>query len=290
MESSEIHVSDISTDSNSTSSHSDVDDSITKSSELCSSPNENGGTNLAHSTRSFGQTAVNSSRAFSTNRGPVRKAMIWQHFETTNVVNEKTGKIEKISTCSHCKYQSKGTFITNLKGHLKSKHVAIFREMEDKEKELKAKQEDKIHPMPSPSGPIQRTLTSLLKPSQKSKMPYDRKSEKFIVLKNGLTAFAACTSFPLSLVESSEFHSLINGLDPRAADSLPTRNTLKNWVMKFTENLSAKTVVSMKNSGGFFVAIDLWSQPGLTNSYIGMTSVFYNPVTKRFEKAALCCR
>ena len=99
---------------------------------------------------------------------------------------------------------------------------------------------------------------------QKSKKnPYPLDFSIYQRLKAGLTRLAACTSFTLSMVEDAEFFQIISDLDSRAGDCLPCRNTLKKWVISFSEKVTRNVVATLKKNGSFFVTIKIWSTLGL---------------------------
>ena len=241
-----------------------------------------------------GSPSLPSTREFSGNRGPNRKSKIWQFFDTQVVLDPETKKEEIRSKCKvkNCDYVSKGCHTTNLKGHLKSKHVHAFKQYEA----LEVKAAKEVRPSQSSlstrSDSNQQTMIQMFGAAyrQGKLNPYARTSSQYASLKNNLTTLASCTSFPLALIEKDEFRQLIRGIDVRAADSLPTRNGLKAWVLQFGERVSKKVAATLQESLGFFVCIDLLSQTGLTYAYIGIVAVFYNQKSKRFERVGLCCR
>ena len=92
------------------------------------------------------------------------------------------------------------------------------------------------------------------------------------------------------MIENEDFVKLIFDLDQRAGDLLPVRNTLKAWVVNYAKQVQNQVVANVQRAGSFFVALDLWSQPGLTYSYLGVTLSFHNSISKRIEVVALACR
>lgn len=79
-------------------------------------------------------------------------------------------------------------------------------------------------------------------------------------------------------------------LSSRAADSLPSRNTLKSRVIKYTDNVMKKVISNLQDVKNFFFFMDIWSQPGLDKFYLGIVAIYYNPKTEKQEVAALACR
>ncbi|KZS10501.1 Uncharacterized protein APZ42_025025 [Daphnia magna] len=76
----------------------------------------------------------------------------------------------------------------------------------------------------------------------------------------------------------------------RIADCLPSRNTLKKWVVDYSTKVKKNIIASLKAAMNFFVTMDIWSQPGLDKFYLGVVAVFYNPKSPRIQAAALACR
>lgn len=92
------------------------------------------------------------------------------------------------------------------------------------------------------------------------------------------------------MVDSSHFHALLIHANSRIADCLPSRNTLKKWVVDYSTKVKKNIIASLKAAMNFFVTMDIWSQPGLDKFYLGVVAVFYNPKSPRIQVAALACR
>jgi hypothetical protein len=92
------------------------------------------------------------------------------------------------------------------------------------------------------------------------------------------------------MVESSYFHALLFNANSRLADSLPSRNTLKKWVIDYSTRVRTNVIALLKTVKNFFVTLDIWSQQGLDKFYLGVVALFYNPKSARIEVAALACR
>ncbi len=217
-------------------------------------------------------------------RGPLRTARVWKYFNIVYNQEEKcdyshcrlflnqqseSGEIVKVK----CTYFNKGRNTTTIRGHLQKFHKNEATEME------KLEQQDQVLAVSQPS--FQQKVTkffgdqaeTIIRKSKKNPYPLD--SPIYQRLKAGLTRLAACTSFTLSMVEAAEFSQIISDLDSRAGDSLPSRNTLKKWVISFSEKVTRNLVATLKRIGSYFVTIDIWSTPGLDKFFLGVV-VIYN--------------
>jgi len=128
---------------------------------------------------------------FLGSRGPKRCSPIWTYFK----VRITDGVVACVCSVNGCRYSNKGKNVTTLKNHLKTRHPTEF--------ELCYK--DKRAARPIPSG-IAESLGNEASTNSSDKVePYSRDSDEFKRLKLKVTIFAACTSFPLTLVNCPEF-------------------------------------------------------------------------------------
>ncbi len=170
-----------------------------------------------------GETSYNyGPSVFVGKRGPLKKSPIWDYFTA------KLCETTEVSACNYCNYTSKGRNTTTLRVHLK-KHQEQFKEFEVKEAARPPGRRSFFPPLTQQQQQSTREGKVLRKKNQ-----LNRASPEYYMLKANLTRLAACTPFPLQTVESREFQLFVRGFDPRAADSLPCRNTLKNWVTQYT--------------------------------------------------------
>ncbi len=117
---------------------------------------------------------------------------------------------------------------------------------------------------------------------------YDRKDPKCITFKQKLTFLAGTTSLAYNVIQSEEFGALIHVLDERIP--VPTACTVSKWVKEMAEELNAKVAAFVQDANRFSVCLDLWSQKGLTYSYLGVTVHFYSPKMKELASAAVACK
>lgn len=212
-------------------------------------------------------------------RGPKKDMPLWKYFSEVRTADGV------FSVCQQrgCKYRNKGRNTTTLKNHL-AKHPEQYEEFM---KLYKSATEWK-RKLQSDKNRLQSDVTEFF--PNNSVVAYDRNFTKFKVMKKSLTQLAACTSMSLNLVSSEEFREYTAALDARGAASLPSRYTLKNWIITWTNDMQHAVVDNIRRARKFSVCCDMWSQQGLTHSFIGVTVQYYNKDNRRLETAALSCR
>lgn len=222
-------------------------------------------------------------------RGPGKTARVWRYFRNEHdeagrcdytyceLYLNKTlpsGEVEKVK----CSYKNKGRNTSNMRYHLNSVHKAEAKILEDEE----AKESTTAAAAGASSASFQPKVydffgnqaEEMIKQKRK-RNPYPENALIYQRLKANLTRLAACTSFPLMMVGASEFVTTIYDLDQRAGDSLPSRNTLKKWVINYSEKVQHNLVGTLKRIRNFFVTIDIWSSPGLDKFFLGVIVRFH---------------
>jgi len=220
-------------------------------------------------------------------RGPGKTARVWRYFKNEYdeaegcdytycelYVNKilPSGEVEKVK----CAYKNKGRNTSNMRCHLNSVHKPEAKMLEVEESEAST-----TAAAGASSGSFQPKVydffgnqaEEMIK--KRKRNPYPENALIYQRLKANLTRLAACTSFPLMMVGSNEFVTTIYDLDPRAGDSLPSRNTLKKWVINFSEKVQHNLVGTLKRIRNFFVTIDIWSSPGLDKFFLGVIVRFH---------------
>jgi hypothetical protein len=209
-------------------------------------------------------------------RGPKRCSPIWTYFK----VQITDGVVACVCSVNGCRYSNKGKNVTTLKNHLKTRHPTEF--------ELCFK--DKRAARPIPSG-IAESLGNEASTNSSDKVePYSRDSDEFKRLKLKVTIFAACTSFPLTLVNCPEFKGVIEACDVRAAKCLPCPNTLKSWVLVYYEERKLLVREYLMEAAKVVISADLWTQKGFIYGYLGVTARFFNKKSSRMDTVALAVR
>jgi hypothetical protein len=171
-------------------------------------------------------------------RGPQKRSPIWKYFRLEGSVKDiKSFCLVKIKDKDNeekdCSFVGNGRNTTNSRLHQKHHHPEEMKKL--KEYDTAAAAENKSKERPGAGSGVSRSSGGIVdffnKPSNPLKPrvrnPYPPKSSAYKSFKEDLTRLAGCTSFPLSMVESSYFHALLFNANSRLADSLPSRNTLK---------------------------------------------------------------
>ncbi|XP_045031858.1 uncharacterized protein LOC123474084 [Daphnia magna] len=180
-----------------------------------------------------------------------------------------------------------------MKLHLGKYHKEEMKEFLSDEKNI-AENKKKQNPN-SESG---SAIADFFKPNQTTDVksqqhhirnPYPEKSQIYKTFKSDLTRLAGCTSFPLNMMESIQFQTMLFNLNSRIADILPSRSTLKKWVVEYSMKVKRNVVSTLKLLKNYFVTMDIWSQPGLDKFYLGVVAVYFNPKSSAIEVAALAC-
>jgi hypothetical protein len=216
-------------------------------------------------------------------------APLWNYFEEIKIVTE----IFAVCKETDCSYKNKGKNNSTLKNHL-VKHQEQYEKYIKQQVEFECSASEQSRKVSEQSNQLgkQMQMSSFFKPSATTtgSIAYPRSSLKFKEIQKSLTTLAACTSMPMSMVDSEEFHQFVFTPDPKAAASLPTRNTLKSWVLQMASDMQHTVACHATEAKKFSLCVDLWSQTGLTHSYIGVTMHNYNKQKNHLETAALACR
>ncbi|KAI9550796.1 hypothetical protein GHT06_006749 [Daphnia sinensis] len=166
--------------------------------------------------------------------------------------NEETEEIED----KDCKYVNKGRNTTNMRLHPENHHKEEMKKMQDYEKTAAEKKVrglvDFFNKPYNSSKPCSKNL-------------YPQKSLAYKTFKENLTRLAGCTSFPLSMVDSSHLHALLFHANSRIADCLLSRNTLMKWVVDYATKVKKNVIASLKAVKNFFVTMDIWQSLDSTN-------------------------
>lgn len=252
----------------------------------------------ARTTSTLSNSSFHQASSSSKRRGPEKRSPIWKYFDTMGERKELMTRCKLMKQKKNeneaeepCKWVSKGRNTTNMRIHL-NHHPKEKAELEKIEKD--AANQPAIPVDATPGSLRQRRLTQcfgISDPiSKRDKRPYPTDSPVYQTMKADLARLGACTSFTLSMVDEPLFQILLGHLDQRAGDSLPCRNTLKKWVINYSEKVERQLGSTLQSVRNFFVSLDIWSNRGLDKFYLGVVVIFYNPKTKRIATAALACR
>uniref|UniRef100_A0A1X7U849 BED-type domain-containing protein n=1 Tax=Amphimedon queenslandica TaxID=400682 RepID=A0A1X7U849_AMPQE len=191
-------------------------------------------------------------------RCPVWK--FFKYFKEENktlclVVTSSDDGTEKVSV-----KEFKGQFPTKLKKHLKSQHAAEYKALE---------MEEKMNGTTKKAKPgSQMAITDAFHPATKS----------WLYLLGG-------TNVPLSLVDCPEFVELLKELDPRY--NVPQRKKLSREIDQVYQCLKDKLKSTISDSQKISLCADIWTKPGMSAAFLGVTSHFYSSTNKKHHQIIL---
>ena len=89
-----------------------------------------------------------------------------------------------------------------------------------------------------------------------------------------LATFVGATNISLSLIDSAEFRELIGELDPQY--KIPHSKKLGIEIENLYGNVKRKISSSLQNARLISVCADIWSKPGMTASFLGITAHYFS--------------
>ena len=174
--------------------------------------------------------------------------------------------IVETNETSICGKEIKGQYPTNLKKHLRICHNDEYKCFEAAEtKRIKEKDEK--------SKDSTKLKQSTLPVSSLGNKPYESNSRKHQAITLCLATFIGANNVALSLVDNSEFRELIEELDPRY--TVPHRKKMGIEIERVYQNVKAKISESLKGANKISICTDIWSTPGMTASFLGITAHYF---------------
>ena len=192
--------------------------------------------------------------------GRPKSSGVWSYFRYDKI-NDKSVCDVKTNDGSVCGKEFKGQYPTNLKKHLKTSHSDEYKCFEAAEIEKTKEKERKG------SSRLKQSTLPVCGLGSKS---YDIYSRKHKAITFRLATFICASNVPLALVDNSEFRGLIEELDPRY--SLPHQNKMESEIEKIYQNSNAKVSESLGGATKISICADIWSKPGMTASFLGITA------------------
>lgn len=182
---------------------------------------------------------------------------VWKYFTFDKESNKSICKIAVGLEEKECGKEIKGAFTTNLKKHLNSFHKEEYEAIvaTEKKKQPASNQMRQSHIAPFYNS-------------------YNHKSKKYEDITNRLAIFVGANNVALRLVDNVEFRELLTELDPRYVP--PHRNKLDFHIQSVYDKLKMKLSTSMKSANVISICTDIWSKPGMTSSYLGVTAHFFS--------------
>lgn len=238
-----------------------------------------------NSSRPTSSMSTGSSKSVSGFRGPQKSHPVWAHFIQEIV----EGKVWSFCCISNCNYKTKGVIVTNVKNHLTSKHKKEAQELVSVEEKRKESDNSKCKSLKRKTDE-EGSIDQFLSANKSLGKAYSKSSEKYRNLKHKLTIIAACTTISQNAFQSLEFKRYIEECDPNAAACIPSRPTLTSCVIDFSSKLMQLVSKNLRAAEKFNVCIDIWSQRGLSHSYLhGITVNYFNKQSNKYDSVALAC-
>ena len=156
--------------------------------------------------------------------GRPRNSNVWDYYVYDAELDKSECQVltgEKV-----CGVKINGKFPSNLRSHIKNNHTEVFKILDGKDKE-KAKNVQRK------GNDTKKQLT--LSACTGNLRKYEKQDVRYRKITRKLAVFAASSSVPNSIVESSEFRSLLEELDPRYPT--PCRSALGKEINKVVMNI-----------------------------------------------------
>jgi hypothetical protein len=88
-----------------------------------------------------------------------------------------------------------------------------------------------------------------------------------------LAIFVGATGVPISLVDNEEFRELLQEMDRKF--KVPHRKVMSQEISKIYSHLNEKIQCLLEEALTISICADIWSKPGMTASYLGVTAHFF---------------
>ena len=157
------------------------------------------------------------------------------------------------------------------KKHLKTCHPEQYKCFETAE--VKRKEKDREKHTSKESKPRQLSLPEKYFPSKQ----YGCHTKKYQAITLRLATFIGATNVPLNLVYNDQFRELIEELYP--CYKLPHNKKFGIEIENLYSNVKSKISSSLQNARFISICTYIWSKPGLTASFLGITacSLLFSP-------------
>ena len=199
-----------------------------------------------------------------------KKSTVWKHFDYWKESDTSVCTVHMPTTedpNKMCGKTLKGNFPTNLKKHLKKIHPALLKEVEEAEKVSKKNRKD------TSSGKQSKAQLTL----ETSLEHHNRYTESSIqykaITKNWPFLYVGSTNVALSLVENQEFRDLLLTLDKRY--QVPSRKKISKEIDAVCVRMKTNIQSLPDKARKISLCVDIWSKPGMTASFLDVTSHFF---------------
>uniref|UniRef100_A0A1X7UUK8 BED-type domain-containing protein n=1 Tax=Amphimedon queenslandica TaxID=400682 RepID=A0A1X7UUK8_AMPQE len=219
--------------------------------------------------------------------GRPRSSCVWTYFKYMKEEDKSVCLVE-LDSGSHCGLSFKWKFLTNLKGHLKSKHPEQFKDLEENELQ---KNENKENKRQKSSKAVSKTYTTSqrsLEDTIEGGRKYSVSSERHKAITRQMAIFMGSNNVPLSLVENDEFKRLVSILDSRY--EVPGRTKMGKDVSCVMSKLKEILFSLLEKARLKNICTDIWTKRGMTSSYLGVTVHFFSTKNHKRHNVTLAAR
>ena len=198
-----------------------------------------------------------------------RKSTVWKHFHYNKESDTSVCTILVPTTedpDKECGNKLKGNYPTNLKKHLKKMHPTVYKTIEEAEKVLKKKNQQQPHM--ARRSKAQLSLENRLM----QRNSYSESLTQYKAITRQLAIFVGSTNIALSIVENPEFRDLLLTLDKRY--QVPGRKKISKEIDSVCASMTTNIQSLLSKARKINICADIWSKPGMTASFLGVTSHF----------------
>lgn len=205
--------------------------------------------------------------------GRPKQSCTWNYFEYKKDTDKSVCLVNLASdgngdnNCEErkCGKEITGMFTSNLKKHLQNHHPTQYKELQSAESERLGDKRNKRGRDAAAS-----TSQSSIEQQIQGTQYYSKDSERQEAITKKLAIFVGATNVPLSLVDREEFRDLLCEMDKRYR--VPHKKKLGQAIEDVFSKLKVNISSVLGNAQKVTLCADIWSKPGLTASFLGITA------------------
>ena len=118
--------------------------------------------------------------------------------------------------------------------------------------------------------------------------PYSNGSKRQMAITKKLAVFVGSTNVPLSLVDNLEFRDLLFEMDKRY--SVPHRKKISQEIEQIYQTMKQRISLTLEHAKKINLCGDIWTKPGMTASFLGLTAHFFTHNDKKAHNITLAVR
>lgn len=207
----------------------------------------------------------------------------------TNVIHQWYSSKGEDSVCNLCKEKKTGHNSSNLESHLQRKHPKEYKKfLLTKE----ASEADEHPPVPSKKlkSASNQTILDSFKQIAERKEGFKKGTDKYNKCLRAISVAFAANSFPYSAVECRTVKSLFSTLSNGRMIHGPHRLEVASKVAQLSDEIKEAVRTSLADAKLISITTDLWSRPGYSAAFMGVTCHYFDRKTHQLRRALLACR